>query len=474
LILATVLVVLTGCPIGPTRMLTVTDISPEYAGSFMVVIAIEPSDNAKKYTCGGIMVGIGDGNREFPILDLGIIAESEIKGAMQFAMAKSNFGLAKFCDSKEQIITLISNGYDTDDFYTLAKNYASKFIYTKGIDVCEIETGKIPTYSFSETKSILSFKDFMRASDCEIPMPNVVYRSKSYTVKGIEYKVHWYEANPKHIMIDKTDGTKAADWARNKKYGTNAGLFAPPTKNLVTFHIYNGNHIRGRSNNMEKECNEEKEEKEENCFKWVSGDAIHPSFIINFEGEIGLSNISPFSSIMYLADGTLLLSKPIITSLADGRFILSDNKSYLRNNGNDIYLKNVIWGIGGFDLFIDNESIVEPDDYIKKFKNTYKEFPIDAHRPRTAICYRDDKRVILATFFKDMNKNDERIANDAGPSFFEVREIMKELGCTKALMLDGGGSSQISFNNNNYIITEDRDPLCRIRIKDGVEILWQE
>lgn len=67
--------------------------------------------------------------------------------------------------------------------------------------------------------------------------------------------------------------------------------------------------------------------------------------------------------------------------------------------------------------------------------------------PRTAIGIKPNGRVILLTV-------DGRNANSAGMSLFELRKIMKWLGCTSAINLDGGGSTTLwvrDFPENGVI-----------------------
>jgi exopolysaccharide biosynthesis protein len=59
-----------------------------------------------------------------------------------------------------------------------------------------------------------------------------------------------------------------------------------------------------------------------------------------------------------------------------------------------------------------------------------------ARHPRTAIGIKPNGRVILLTV-------DGRNANSAGMSLFELSKIMKWLGCTSAINLDGGGSTTL-------------------------------
>ncbi|MEJ7556980.1 MAG: phosphodiester glycosidase family protein [Pedobacter sp.] len=62
-------------------------------------------------------------------------------------------------------------------------------------------------------------------------------------------------------------------------------------------------------------------------------------------------------------------------------------------------------------------------------------FNVTRH-PRTAIGIKPNGRVILLTV-------DGRNDNSAGMSLFELRNIMKWLGCTTSINLDGGGSTTL-------------------------------
>jgi exopolysaccharide biosynthesis protein len=66
-------------------------------------------------------------------------------------------------------------------------------------------------------------------------------------------------------------------------------------------------------------------------------------------------------------------------------------------------------------------------------------FSVTRH-PRTAIGIKADGKVILLTV-------DGRNENAAGMSLFELRKIMKWLGCTSAINLDGGGSTTLWVSN---------------------------
>ncbi len=64
--------------------------------------------------------------------------------------------------------------------------------------------------------------------------------------------------------------------------------------------------------------------------------------------------------------------------------------------------------------------------------------PVD-YRARTAIGQRADGKILIVV----VNGGDYGQAH--GMSFQEVAQLMRTLGCTLAVMLDGGGSSNMSY-----------------------------
>ncbi|MFD3260764.1 phosphodiester glycosidase family protein [Paenibacillus lentus] len=109
---------------------------------------------------------------------------------------------------------------------------------------------------------------------------------------------------------------------------------------------------------------------------------------------------------------------------------------------------NVVWAIGGYSLH-PTKAYSSSDDYYNDIngsgavdkkptansENAYRFSPKSA-TARTAIGYRyinQKRKIILAVF-------DNQTA-------WAVREFMAGLGCTFAIMLDGGGSSQIRYKS---------------------------
>ena len=96
--------------------------------------------------------------------------------------------------------------------------------------------------------------------------------------------------------------------------------------------------------------------------------------------------------------------------------------------------------IGGAGVLLSNGEI----------KNTWAQelldVAADSNQPRTAIAYSTDKKLM---FF--VCEGRERTEGVAGLTTGEVANVLKSLGCTEALNLDGGGSSCMLVNGKETI-----------------------
>ena len=100
-------------------------------------------------------------------------------------------------------------------------------------------------------------------------------------------------------------------------------------------------------------------------------------------------------------------------------------------------------------------------------KNTYVEEMLDisatSNQPRTAIGITTDKKMII--FVCEGRNMTEGVA---GLTTANVAKVMKDLGCTEALNLDGGGSSCMLVNGKETIKGSDgnqRKVLTAVGIK---------
>lgn len=113
----------------------------------------------------------------------------------------------------------------------------------------------------------------------------------------------------------------------------------------------------------------------------------------------------------------------------------------LEYNGYTVQAGNVKWGVGGISLRLD-ETLEDLEFYNGCETNTENK----NNRPRTAIGYKAGRKIILCTFF---DPNDLSNTN-GGCTVWDVRTVMRDkFSCTMGLNLDGGGSTQIRYKQDN-------------------------
>lgn len=109
---------------------------------------------------------------------------------------------------------------------------------------------------------------------------------------------------------------------------------------------------------------------------------------------------------------------------------------------------NVKWAIGGYSLFLGstltstqyyaningNGSVSSCTNAVANTENAFRLGPTTATQ-RTAIGYKAGSKIVLAVFQSE--------------TAYEVRAFMLSQSCTKGVMLDGGGSSQLCWRNSN-------------------------
>ncbi len=141
----------------------------------------------------------------------------------------------------------------------------------------------------------------------------------------------------------------------------------------------------------------------------------------------------------YTIDGkTFFYPQPADNSLDKAPLqVPSANFPSSGKNFNDLKIKNAIGGVG---VLLNKGEI----------KNTWKQelmgVAADSDQPRTAIGSTADKRLI---FF--VCEGREVTEGVKGLTTGDVAEVMKSLGCTEALNLDGGGSSCMLVNGKETI-----------------------
>jgi exopolysaccharide biosynthesis protein len=182
----------------------------------------------------------------------------------------------------------------------------------------------------------------------------------------------------------------------------------------------------------------------------LTGIAINGGASVRYAGHMNQWNVSAGRGTLIklnnnLPDGTFLFEKKVFQF---------DSNNNISHNGYTVNISNIKWAIGGISLYF-GSTLTE-----SQFNTLIgDETPpaLTSNRPRTAIGYKGANKVVLCAIFDGSNLWD----STKGCTIWDVRTVMKDkFGCTMAINLDGGGSTQISFKqngSNNYHQTEARN-----------------
>ncbi len=108
--------------------------------------------------------------------------------------------------------------------------------------------------------------------------------------------------------------------------------------------------------------------------------------------------------------------------------------------------KDIKYTIKMNETFKNSKHIIGAGPYLVKNGEVYVDITaqkfgaITGKNPRSAVGFTKDNELILVTI-------DGREKNSVGADLFELARIMKNLGCTYAMNLDGGGSSVMYVND---------------------------
>lgn len=107
-------------------------------------------------------------------------------------------------------------------------------------------------------------------------------------------------------------------------------------------------------------------------------------------------------------------------------------------------LSNIKWAIGGVSLHLD-KTFASATAFYDAIQDERGSLEVTNRLTRTAIGVDGSNQVYLITFFKP-GEDDVR---DYGLSLYEEHKILKnDFNLTKAVNLDGGGSTAIAFKRN--------------------------
>lgn len=107
-------------------------------------------------------------------------------------------------------------------------------------------------------------------------------------------------------------------------------------------------------------------------------------------------------------------------------------------------LSSIKWAVGGVSLFLERSYANSSELYEDLSGENLPGFGGTEARPRTALGYKSGK-ILLVTAFVYGNDGEK----GTGVDMWGLRNIMKDLNCTKAINLDGGGSTAIAYMKPN-------------------------
>lgn len=254
--------------------------------------------------------------------------------------------------------------------------------------------------------------------------------SKISALGSRSFKSKFFIASPSDFTIDATKRKTATTWGN--VYGTNASFFMPQADNnayMTALHIVGNKSIGAATNNPEYVLGGDRNTQQ------INDNSTAMDFIYYTGSKVGIKKAASWST--------------------------SNNQG----------ISTIKWAVGGFNLLLDSYTISKKtfnenleDHYPNISSSSMKR---DIETSRTLIGYRKNSdEIVLAVI---MNNGSGKYYND-GPTMHECHLIMKYLGCTIALCLDGSNATQIRYkdsNGKNWAVDDGRCPWSRIRLTDS-------
>jgi len=257
---------------------------------------------------------------------------------------------------------------------------------------------------------------------------------------GRNINLQWYLTRPDNIVIQDVRMTTADNWAQNDMFGINAGFFGnfrgyPHNTLTASFHIMDGLDVTpGGWFNRERD-----------------------------DDPVGTA----MSSMVYYFGVVYMGGRSHVNPRIDPPF---GDAPYIDEYG-QFWRSQITWALGGFDLLLDQQ-FGGSDDFMAGWRMRYptaaldrEDRQVDNQRQRTAIGYNSSGDTIGLLVFS------------SGLSFYETHMIMSAMGFDMGLMLDGGGSTQVSFMQggapSHVIVDRGRNVPTGVFINNPNSILWQ-
>lgn len=244
------------------------------------------------------------------------------------------------------------------------------------------------------------------------------------------FKSKFFIAAPGDFTIQATEKVAMSKWSC---YGTNASFFmnqASGVGYMTALHIVNSETIAEATNNP----------------KYVEG---------------GGSNLSVWGNNNTAMDFLYYT----------GSSVGIKEKTAAWSKTNNAGISTIQWAVGGYNLLVSsstNDEATWKSDFLSYYSNIGgANIPYTPKAARTLIGYRKNTNdVALVTVFGNV---DSDLPKSAGPTYFESFLIMRYLGCSMALALDGSTCTKIRYKENgaNKCIDSGRETWCRICLTDN-------
>jgi exopolysaccharide biosynthesis protein len=259
----------------------------------------------------------------------------------------------------------------------------------------------------------------------------------------------WFECELSEMTIKSTGSTgNALNWPY---YGTNASFYAPGTTTTSAIHVEGTTAVRTNSKN--------------NC------------------AAIGVLNTA--MDYMWCKRQTSI-STGTTAYVAGIQAKAAEWASHA--NSTSTIVESDTWAVGGFDLLVStyqsssanlrtaiNAHFNVSPNPITNMVDSYVP-AYSTRRARTAVGITSSNKIRFCVFYGS-GSGTSPIDSDTGsylggPTVYEVHQIMHAFGCSKALLVDGGGSSKVHFKqggttNSATDLETGRNVLCILALTDS-------
>ncbi len=169
----------------------------------------------------------------------------------------------------------------------------------------------------------------------------------------------------------------------------------------------------------------------------------------SYKGAIGISKKRKADVAWIKTDSAKFYAMAAQQPLTSNGILFTKNKrtgEKISTSNNELFSKwKMQTAIGGGPVLLQNGEIKITNNEERMFAGK----GINDKHPRTAMGYTKDNKLIILVI-------EGRNLNAQGATLTQEAQIFKDLGCTEALNLDGGGSSCLLINGKETIKVSDK------------------